>query len=290
MTHAPSSESTAYRIDRARLEAALSPATRAWRIDLVEQTGSTNADLLAGLRESGLSATPQVPWVRQAAVQSAGRGQRGRAWVGLPGDSLMFSVACRLPGGPAQLYGLSLATGVAVLDGLQRLPLAAPHRLGLKWPNDVLLDTRKLAGILIESAGGAQATETGVVIGVGLNLRHAAALAARLETSDTAPTNRLAALEDLWPTLDMTTVFAALLDAFAAMIAKFTEFGFTAFRDDWEHLHAFAGKPVRLIERGTEVGYGIAAGVDDLGRLRLHTDGGERLIASGEVSLRPGAA
>ncbi|MGI4860122.1 MAG: biotin--[acetyl-CoA-carboxylase] ligase [Janthinobacterium lividum] len=165
-----------------------------WRIDRVDATGSTNADLLAAfadpaapirLRLQALSAplgwqeacTRFPPLVRRARRQSAGRGRLGRPWVSMPGNSLLFSVGVVIPRPLRDLSGLSLVVGVAVLEGLRRLPVTQPSRLGLKWPNDILLDDAKLGGILIESAASAPHA-TALVIGIGVNLRGDVVLAA----------------------------------------------------------------------------------------------------------------
>ncbi|GAB3625718.1 biotin--protein ligase [Pandoraea terrae] len=287
------------RVDASRLAARLALPVRRWPIDLVDVTGSTNADLLVRLRDD----PSQAPAARLAYTQEAGRGQRGRAWQSVPGDSLTFSVAYAMPGGPARLAGLSLATGVAVVEALSDLPLSRPQAVALKWPNDVLLAGRKLAGILIETVPAGQG-RTGVVIGIGINLRQAEALSARMaaapagastasagaaqtNAADLVPATQPAALEEVLAEPDMTTVFAALLNRLAPMLDRFATEGFAPFRDDWETMHAFANAPVRLIERGRDILHGIALGVDMQGCLRVATDNGERVIASGEVSLRP---
>ncbi|ALS60121.1 biotin--[acetyl-CoA-carboxylase] ligase [Pandoraea norimbergensis] len=297
------------RLDRDGVRARLGAACRDWQIEVVETTGSTNLDLLSRLREDASCA----PVVRAAMVQTAGRGQRGRAWQSLPGDSLTFSLAYVLPGGPAELAGLSLATGVAVVEGLSDLPLSAPQALGLKWPNDVLLRGGKLAGILIETVPAGPG-RIGVVIGIGVNLRQAGDVAARIDgasaTSDdktgaassnsaastafpaaipaipAIPATPPAALESILPAPDMTSVLAALIRRLAAMLERFGEQGFGAFREDWEAMHAYSGASIRVIEHGRDLLHGVALGVDTYGRLRVATDDGERAIASGEVSVR----
>ncbi|WP_170936049.1 biotin--[acetyl-CoA-carboxylase] ligase [Pandoraea sp. PE-S2R-1] len=290
------------RLDRDGVRARLGAACRDWQIEVVESTGSTNLDLLSRLREDASCA----PVVRAAMVQTAGRGQRGRAWQSLPGDSLTFSLAYVLPGGPAELAGLSLATGVAVVEGLSDLPLSAPQALGLKWPNDVLLRGGKLAGILIETVPAGPG-RIGVVIGIGVNLRQAGDVAARIDgasaTSDNKtgaasshaqtstaipaiPATPPAALESILPAPDMTSVLAALIQRLAVMLERFGERGFGAFREDWEAMHAYSGASIRVIEHGRDLLHGVALGVDTQGCLRVATDGGERAIASGEVSVR----
>src|SRR5437868_7572727 len=132
-----------WRIDEAQLHGALGEAARDWAIDIVDETGSTNADLLQACRAA--------PWrdtaaVRLAYCQTAGRGRQGRPWQGQAG--LTFSVALPLPLAPAQLSGLSLAVGLALAEALSACDARLAQAITLKWPNDWQVDGRKLAGIL----------------------------------------------------------------------------------------------------------------------------------------------
>ncbi|NPT44770.1 biotin--[acetyl-CoA-carboxylase] ligase, partial [Paraburkholderia sp. 1N] len=142
-----------WRIDRERAVALFGPHAHDWPIEIVEETGSTNADLMTRVKAlpRKADALPR-PIVRVAYLQTAGRGRRGRPWYAEPGNALLFSVACVLPRPLEGLAGLSLAVGVALVDGLRALPVAGPGQIALKWPNDVLLEGDKLAGILIETA------------------------------------------------------------------------------------------------------------------------------------------
>lgn len=130
-------------------------------LDVVESTGSTNADLLARVRDEPDTAGGQV---LVAEEQTAGRGRLGRSWMSLPGTSLTFSVLLRPASVPAARRGwLPLLTGVAVAGAVRS---AAGVGAALKWPNDVLVGGRKLAGILAEQSPDGAA----VVVGVGLNV------------------------------------------------------------------------------------------------------------------------
>lgn len=279
-----SSDDPAHRIDAARLAGLLTAATRGWSIDIVDTTGSTNADLMAVLKGSRAPAAPQV---RAAYAQTAGRGRRGRAWLARPGDALLFSVAYVLPRSPAGLAGLSLALGTAIVAGLRAAPLDDPRRLALKWPNDVLLDGAKLAGILLEIAWTTPASSA-VVIGIGINLHGAQALAAQLDTLDAASARRNtpAALDCALPQLAMTDIFAHVLNALGEALARFDRHGFVPFRAAWDADHAFAGQQVVLLEHDLEIAHGAALGVDAEGQLLIDSPAGIRAIASGDVSLR----
>lgn len=267
---------------------------RDWPIEIVDETGSTNADLMAQLKEMPRqrqsSAIDTTPSVRVAYLQTAGRGRRGRAWIAQPGNALLFSTACVLPRPLEGLAGLSLAVGTGVLEALNGLPLSASARLALKWPNDILLDDGKLAGILIETAWHT-AKVSAVVIGIGINLHGATELAAQLEHDHTrnagpVPGNVPASLSRAWPDANLTDTLAAVLNALDATLARFAADGFRPFRQMWLAAHAYAGREVVLLEQGVEVARGMAAGIDDNGQLQIDTPNGMRTAVTGDVSLR----
>jgi BirA family transcriptional regulator, biotin operon repressor / biotin---[acetyl-CoA-carboxylase] ligase len=283
-----------WRIDRERLTTLATRPVRSWSIEIVDETGSTNADLMARMKDlprgnPARQAHAAAPIVRVAYSQTAGRGRRGRAWVAQPGNALLFSTSCVLQRPVEGLAGLSLAIGTAVLDALNTLPLSASARLALKWPNDVLIDDGKLAGILIETAWNTPQA-TAVVIGIGINLHGAAELAAQVEESarrgDAAPGNPPAALSRAWPEANLTDTLAALLNALEHTLSRFAANGFAPFRQAWLAAHAYAGQEVVLLEQGVEVSRGVATGVDENGQLLIDTPAGTRTAATGDVSLR----
>ncbi|WP_207004364.1 biotin--[acetyl-CoA-carboxylase] ligase [Trinickia mobilis] len=281
----------ARRIDRRRAAERFAPAVRKWTIEIVDETGSTNADLMSELK--GLSRDAfalHVPAVRVAYRQTAGRGRQGRSWFGEPGNALMLSLGCVLPRPLEGLAGLSLAVGTALVDGLRTLPLAGEANVALKWPNDVLLDGGKLAGILIETAWNTPEASA-VVIGAGINVQGAEALAAQVEAQQAgvaaqARATRPAALSQAWSGANLTDTFIAVLNALDGALARFSSEGFAPFAERWSGYHAYAGREVVLLEHGAEVARGIARGVDALGQLLLDTADGVRPIATGDVSLR----
>ena len=236
-------------------------------VEVVAQTGSTNADLLA--RASTLAA----PLLLVAEHQSAGRGRAGRSWLSSPEGSLTFSLAWRFDGGPQALLGLPLAVGVALADTLGTLG----QQVQLKWPNDVLKDGDKLAGILIETQS-APGGGTWCVIGIGLNLLMPDEMEAQL--------GRSAAGMPWLARMDRDALMAALLDGLADCLREFTARGFAAFSARWNLRHAWQGETVVLLDGGVVRHEGRAAGVDDSGRLLLDTDEGRITVMAGDVSLR----
>jgi BirA family biotin operon repressor/biotin-[acetyl-CoA-carboxylase] ligase len=236
-------------------------------VEVVGETGSTNADLL--LRAPGLPG----PLLLAAEHQTAGRGRAGRSWLSEPGNSLTFSLAWRFEGGLQHLTGLPLAVGVALAETLSTLG----QPVQLKWPNDLLKDGDKLAGILVEIAAGADGA-TWAVVGIGLNLVMPDALEQRI--------GRTAAAVPWLARMDRDALMAALLDGLAGALAQFAQDGFAPFAARWNLLHAWQGEAVTLLDRGEVLHEGRAAGVDDAGRLLLDTAQGRVAIVAGDVSLR----
>ena len=242
---------------RATLEALLPGAT----VELRARIDSTNTELM---RRARAGAT--TPALLVAEQQSAGRGRLGRPWQsGAPGAALSFSLA--LPLAPRDWSGLSLAVGLAVAESLH-------PAIGLKWPNDLWWQDRKLAGILVETAvAPAQATRQ-VVIGVGLNIAPRPG-----EGFSTPP----AALQELLPGVDAPAALARLLAPLVRAVRCFEQDGFAPLAARINARDVLARRPVRLSD-GTE---GLALGVGPSGALQVDTAAGRREISSAEVSVRP---
>jgi BirA family biotin operon repressor/biotin-[acetyl-CoA-carboxylase] ligase len=256
-----------------RIAAACQTAVPGLTIEVVAETGSTNADLLARLDQ--LSA----PLLLIAEQQTAGRGRAGRSWQSARGASLTFSLAWRFRLPLQALAGLPLAVGVALAETLATLQLPVQ----LKWPNDVLCNGRKLAGVLIETAHDRQSGDRlWAVIGIGINLASDAALTARIDQP-------VAALADVLE-IDRELLLAALLDRLCLTLQEFEQFGFPAFTERWNALHLHRGQHIAIVDHGQPVLDGVALGVDDQGRLLVQTASGRSAVVAGDVSLRTVAA
>lgn len=240
-------------------------------IEVVEQTGSTNADLLSRLSEL------QRPVCRLAHRQTAGRGRAGRQWIAPAGGALTLSLAWQFHRPMRALTGLPLAIGLGIAQTLQRFGIDVE----LKWPNDVLKDGAKLAGVLVETATAA-ATDDAVwaVIGAGINLSLSPDERQRLDRP-------VADLQELRPEA-VLPLAGSLLDELTAALERFDREGFASFAPAWNGLHAHAGRRVDILNGERILHSGVARGVDESGRLLLETDTGPIAIVSGEVSLRTG--
>lgn len=258
-------------LDRSRIQRSLDGAAAQVPLTLSRQTVSTNTDLLEALR--GGAAAPRAAL---AEFQSGGRGRRGRRWVSPYGCSLYLSLAWPFRGGAAQLEGLSLAVGAVLAELLAEEGLAAD--IGLKWPNDVLVRGRKLAGILIELAGDVD-DRCIAVIGVGVN---GALGEDHGDFIDQAWTDLQ---RELGRMPDRNRLAGRLISRLVEMLSTFASQGFSVMRPLWSKWDLCRGKQVRVLV-GERVTQGLALGVTDKGGLRVAVDGDEQVFYGGEVSLR----
>lgn len=252
-------------LDPARLSAAL--GARWPRVRVVDETGSTNADLLADRAASDRT-------LLAAEFQTAGRGRLDRGWTSPPRAGLIFSVGLR-PAAPLARWGwLPLLTGVAVVNALVRAGLTTAR---LKWPNDVLVGDRKLAGILAQVHGDL------VVIGCGLNVSTAADEFPETVAPALPPTSL--ALEGL--EVDRTALLIDVLTELDAQVARWDDVAGDAaacgLAAAYEAVCSTLGRAVALTEHDGSQTQGKAVGIDGDGHLLIDTDGGRRTVAAGDV-------
>jgi BirA family biotin operon repressor/biotin-[acetyl-CoA-carboxylase] ligase len=257
-------------LDAERMRASLR-TPEVFHIAILDTAASSNTSLLQ-------RAAQGIPGGSVLALewQSAGRGRLGRTWHSGLGNALTFSLLWRFESGISALSGLSLGVGVALMRALRKLDVTAA---GLKWPNDVLNDQGKLAGILIEAQGDMLGPSL-VVIGIGLNLRLPPSVAQRIDQ----PVSDLAQSMEALP--ERNRLLALLLQELADMLARFAAQGFAPLRAEWESYHVYQDRSVRmLLPDGSQVA-GIVRGVTDEGALRVETQHGMQVFNAGEISLR----
>lgn len=242
-------------------------------VEVVDEIPSTSTRLLERAAEGAPSGTCLA-----AEWQSAGRGRRGRSWVCALGGSLTFSLLWRFERGAGHLGGLSLAMGLAVARALAQCGV---ERAQVKWPNDVVSDFRKLAGILVETSGEMQGP-TIAVIGVGVNYRLGEEVMDRIDQAATDVAHCAAALPS------RSAVLAQVLRQMAAVLEPFEREGFGAFRDDWLAMHAYQGRRVRVVPPRDAPFEADVTDVAADGELIVTPPGGRPVaLSSAEISLRP---
>jgi len=209
-----------------------------------------------------------------AEYQQAGRGRRGRQWISPFGANLYLSMFWRLDQGPAAAIGLSLVIGIVMAEVLQRL---GAEDVRVKWPNDLYLNDRKLAGILVELTG-----KTGdaaqLVIGAGINL-------AMRESNANAINQGWINLQEAGISIDRNELAATLLNELRQSLQQFEIDGLTPFISRWRALDNFIDRPVKLLIGEQQI-FGIARGIDQQGALLLEQNGVIKPFIGGEISLR----
>jgi len=257
-------------------------------LERIAETQSTNDDLLERWRAGQLI----DPIARIAHNQTAGKGRAGRAWLANPEDSLCFSLAFPFKRSPAQLTGLSLLVGLAVISGIAQacgLGEEALHQKGirLKWPNDLLLSGTKLGGILIEGGQAKSSEPTWMIIGIGINLRNAHAIEANLSDLNGLKIGSLDQVLQAPSKLpDMEYLWLKIVSALEHHLNEFDCHGFDLFEDQWKKWDAYKDQAVCISGAGKEPIYGIASGIDHTGALLLQQENNTIAIHAGDVSLR----
>ncbi|HEY8159032.1 MAG TPA: bifunctional biotin--[acetyl-CoA-carboxylase] ligase/biotin operon repressor BirA [Methylobacter sp.] len=239
--------------------------------EIHDQIDSTNRYLVERSQHNGLSGS-----VCFAEYQTAGKGRRGRQWVSPYGSNIYLSILWRFQQGPAAISGLSLAIGVAVIRALKQHQISD---IGLKWPNDIYSQGKKLGGILVEVSGETDGP-CSAVIGLGLNLF--------------LPETQAEGITQAWTDLIKITgqsqlsrnrLAGILLNHLLPVIAEYENTGIQAYLDEWRSYDCLSGKSATLFI-GQQQFEGIVQGIDDSGMLLIkRPDGNVQTFASGEVSF-----
>lgn len=253
----------------------LDKEAKTFRLEVLDTAESTNSLLL---QQAAMEMNSGSGGVRVVAteLQTGGRGRRGREWHSGLGDGLTFSLLWRFQQGANLLSGLSLAVGVAIARVLQSWGIRGAV---LKWPNDVLFRSRKLAGILIELQGD-MLGPTVAVIGIGMNLKLSDGIKARIDQGATD----LFSITGEMP--DRNKLLAVLLVELVTVLTEFERQGFAPFREEWVHCHGFENKCVTLHLPDGSSQEGVVHGVGEDGSLLLQTPAGNRGYSGGEITLR----
>ncbi|EJD6477807.1 MULTISPECIES: bifunctional biotin--[acetyl-CoA-carboxylase] ligase/biotin operon repressor BirA [Providencia] len=213
-----------------------------------------------------------------AEYQSAGRGRRGRQWISPFGCNLYLSMYWRLEQGPAAAVGLSLVVGIVIAEVLNRI---SQEKVKVKWPNDLYMNDKKLAGILVELTG-----KTGdaahIIIGVGINI----GMNNNNIESSKSITQEWSSLRDEVENIERNELSANIIKSLRESLVIFEHEGLKPFLERWFKLDNFLNRHVKLLI-GNDVISGIERGVNDQGALLLQKDNGEIIpYIGGEISLR----
>lgn len=247
-------------------------------IQIFQNIDSTSSYVMSLLQNSQLTLNGNKVFVCLAEQQSAGKGRRGRPWISPYGCNLYVTIAREFNTGVSELEGLSLVIALAVVRVLTRNQVPG---LGIKWPNDVLWQGQKLAGILLEISGDPTGLSQ-VLIGLGLNVD--------------ANLKLMADVDQAWVDIktisgsapDRNKLTAELLMEITSMIDEFERNGFSAFKAEWDNFDALRHQEVELKTHNNQLTgiTGKVKGVNDHGALILQTEQGLEIFHGGELSPR----
>jgi BirA family biotin operon repressor/biotin-[acetyl-CoA-carboxylase] ligase len=237
------------------------------KIDILLSYSSTNDYLSSSKQDFGFRGYHAC----LAENQTAGRGRRGRSWISPFAKNISFSVSFLLEGGAEALSGLSLVVGIAVAKTIEGLGV---EDVCLKWPNDVYVGERKIAGVLVELSGEAT-TSWKVVCGIGLNVH--------MDEADGVNIDQKWCSLDESVRVERSMVVARLLEQLFVVIEFFKLNGFSSFIEEWSRLDMLRNKQVIVLPNGIE---GKVVGVNLQGALIIKDDEAEHVINAGEVSVR----
>ena len=253
-----------------------------WILENVDQSPSTNEDLMARWRAGQL----WEPIARKAIVQTAGKGRLGRSWISHAHQALTFSAAYPFKKNISELSGLSLACGLAVIKGISQVSGISQEDLkksglGLKWPNDIFLNDKKLAGMLLEGGQLDTTQPTWIMIGIGINL----IADEDLENSLQRPIAHLDQINKI-SAIDADILWLAILKELAETIEQFEQHSFAKFQDEWNSWDIYRNQICAIIHNEQIQFEGIERGVDVEGHLLIESDNKMQKIISGDVSLK----
>ncbi|SFE88098.1 biotin--[acetyl-CoA-carboxylase] ligase [Nitrosomonas sp. Nm166] len=246
-----------------------------FNIKIFDLIDSTNNFLLNNLENRQIGRCDCIPVVA-AELQTNGRGRIGRNWYSGLGDSLTFSLGWRFEQSISSLSGLSLTVGIAIIRVLNSFSI---QNVSLKWPNDILFDHYKLAGVLIELRREIRDVSY-AVIGIGINFN----LSEKVKSAITQQVTDLFAITGKY--IDRNLLFGALLSELRSILMSFEKYGFAHFKKEWISYHGYEGKNIYLTLPNNLVIEGIIDGINNDGALSLKTSTGRNFYNVGDVSIR----
>ena len=241
------------------------------RIEIKEQTNSTNDDAKESLKNSSHLLSAHF-----AEQQSAGRGRNNRKWISPFGQNIYLSLAWQSNLNFANIEGLSLAIGVEIAESLET---HTDEVIEIKWPNDLLINKKKLGGILIETSSGKK-DSLEIIIGIGINVF--------MKNEDATKINQdWTSLENYKNrSLDRNLIAANLLNNLVQLTRKFKIIGFDGYKKAFENRNALINKDCEVLANGKVDYHGSVVGVNEKGELLLKRNNEILNLRYGEVSIR----
>ena len=239
-------------------------------LDILFECRSTNQYLLERIQNHKLK-----NYLVLAEMQTQGRGRRGRKWISPFASNIYMSLLWTLDISIAEMAGLSLVVAISVATALQK---SGVKNVMLKWPNDIYVDNKKLAGVLLELRGESN-SPCNAVIGIGVNVNMPE------ESGVTIDQDWVDMEGELKTAVNRNHVVAEILNELIPRLIKFNKYGFKEFIDEWKTLDLLAEKRIN-IEGHVSINEGVAHGVDKHGALLVEHNGKIQSLYSGEVSIR----
>jgi BirA family biotin operon repressor/biotin-[acetyl-CoA-carboxylase] ligase len=262
-------------VEEKKVKQAIGEMSNLFKVTVLDVVDSTNDYL----KKVAVNGHPHASCV-VSNIQTHGKGRRGRQWQSALGENLTFSFLWRFTKGAAALSGLSLAVGIALIRSLKKLDI---HQALLKWPNDILVEDdgiyKKLAGILIELQGDMDG-QSAAIIGIGINLNLSKKQAEKID-QPAVSINQCTS-----ESIDPNNLLAIIIKNLAEVLAIFEDSGFTSLKNEWLSYDAFQDKVINVTLGDGNSTQGRSQGVDDFGSLKVITDAGAKVYASGEISIR----
>lgn len=264
-------------LDAQSILAKLSQATskRLQKLNIEQQTSSTNISIA----ENALPKAGHFS-VLLAEMQTAGKGRRGRAWVSPYAANIYMSVLCNMQKPLSELSTVSPSLAICIAQALTDIGVQG---IGLKWPNDIYCENKKLAGLLIECSGELSGY-TKMIIGIGVNVYMSQHNNISIEQRWTDIISHLDVNrnKDLFSRNELV---ASLLNHMQPLLDEINHSDSSGLSEQWAQWDIMGNKRV-VLHAATESISGIARGIDDYGCLLLETDAGLQQISAGDVSLR----
>lgn len=261
-----------------------------WVLEHLATCPSTNSELMERWRKQKLLR----PISLMADEQTSGRGRRGKQWASSSGNSLTFSMAYPFnpQKGMSHLSGLSLFCGLMTLKGIAEyfnIDLSKLHNygLGLKWPNDILDNEAKLAGILVEGGQNNPNAPIWMIIGIGINL-HSPTESIPTDYPITSLKSFLTSNQFFqdFSSVDTVKLWQSLVGTFEEGLQQFNTYGFEYFQSDWNKYHLFNEKAVYVLRDDILILKGKCIGADVNGAIQIQTSTKTEILYSGDISLR----